>query len=121
MYVHACVCVCDCVHTLYAFMLLYRWIPRGQALWWWTACRDRSLLLTVRCTLPCSPLSSRNFQVINSNPKTPVEPEIFSSYSKQHAGIHITVLFTHLTYVCRVHTLYFYNNFHRQTSQSASQ
>ncbi len=56
---YVCVSVCAC----------YRWTPRGQALWSWTAYRDKLLLLTVRCTSLYSPLSSRNFQVIKSNPQ----------------------------------------------------
>lgn len=60
-----------CVHILLidCVFVCYRWTPRDQAWWSWTAYRDRSLLLTVRCTSPCCPLSSRNFQVIKSKPK----------------------------------------------------
>lgn len=47
----------------------YRWTPRGRASWSWTAYRGRSSSLTVRCTWPCSPSSSRNSQVIGSNPQ----------------------------------------------------
>lgn len=63
------VCVCVCVLLIECVFVCYRWTPRGQAWWSWTAYRDRSLLPTVRCTSPCSPSSSRNFQVIRSNPQ----------------------------------------------------
>lgn len=60
-----------CVHMLLieCVFVCYRWTPRDRAWWLWTAYRDRSLSPTVRCTSPCCPSSSRNFQVIKCKPK----------------------------------------------------
>lgn len=81
----------------------FRWTPKGQALLSLTAFRDKLLLLTVRCTSPCSLLSNRNFQVIKFNPQAN-QYDLYVQYGfhgNQYLGHYVIIMVYVYMTACR--------------------